>query len=155
MDILTLIEQIMKEHTVLGSGVILFIILQLIEIAPIKLSPWSAIRTSVSNFLTAGIKVELNNLSTEIKSLDNKLNKHIEESIEKDIRDRRSLILRSAAAISNGQYYNDEHLEFLVSECDAYKQYCRDYNIHNGVASANMEIIYQAYKASLLNKVDS
>lgn len=155
MNLLSIIEYFMKQHTVISSGVIIFLLLQLIEITPIKVSPWKALKHSVSDFFISGIKVDIKNLSNEIKKMDDKLEEHISESKQKNIRDRRSLILRSAAAISNGQQYNEEHLRFLVNECDAYKAYCTKHNIHNGVAKANIEIIYKTYRDYISKKLNS
>lgn len=129
--------------------VIIMLLLQLIEISPIQLSPWSAIRRGISKLLIYDIQQEIQQLAIEIKTLNYKLDTHITESIEADLRARRSTILRAAADIAAGKDLNEEHLNYLVSECDAYRQYCKNNNIQNGVAKVNMAIIYKAYKKKM------
>jgi hypothetical protein len=129
--------------------VIIMLLLQLIEISPIQLSPWSAIRKGLNRLLIYDIQQEIQQLAMEIKTLNYKLDTHITESIEADLRARRSTILRAAADITAGKDLNEEHLNYLVSECDAYRQYCKNNNIQNGVAKVNMEIIYKAYKKKM------
>lgn len=129
--------------------VIIMLLLQLIEISPIQLSPWSAIRRWLAKLLIYDIQQEIQQLAIEVKTLNHKLDTHITESIEADLRARRSTILRAAADITAGENLNEEHLSYLVSECDAYRQYCKNNNIQNGVAKVNMEIIYKAYKKEI------
>lgn len=138
--------QFYEKHSVMSIGVALIIILQLIEISPIKISPWASIKKWISSWFTYDLQQQLKQTNIEIKKIDQKLDSHIKETIVTETRTRRSLILRCAAAISNGEEYNEEHLAFLVSECDAYKQYCHIHGIENGVADVNMNIIYKAYK---------
>ncbi len=146
------IIQLFNEHKVLGTTIILFIVFHLIEIAPITISPWTFLRNFLNNWLNNDIKNSITALNDDIKKLNFKLDNHINESIKSDIRQRRSLILRSAAAIIDGWEYNEEHLEFLIRECDAYKQYCILHKINNGVTDTNMNVIYKEYKRVLEKK---
>ena len=118
--------------------VIAIVILSLIQIAPIKVDPWGAIFRWIGKQINADVNARMD-------KIESKLDKHIEESEQRDIRNRRSLILDFSNACMNHRGHTKEEFDFIITECDRYQIYCKENNIPNGVADAAIKEIKRVY----------
>lgn len=137
-----------------GPIILLFVIATtLVQVAPIKINPWSAIVRWVGDRLNTSVVEKIDNLDSKVDKLEDKvekiedrLDKHIEDSAKAEIRARRQAILDFASSLIRGDNYTREKFEFMVGECDSYKKYCADNEIINGVADASMREIKRVYE---------
>lgn len=140
MNLLSVWNFLKEESSVVATIVV--VILTLIQITPIKINPISAIFRWLGKMLNG-------DLADKIGSVDKKLEKHIHESDERDLRKRRESILDFASAIANGRNYSKEQFEQMLKECDDYAQFCRDKNFINSVADESISLIKSAYSEHL------
>lgn len=132
---------IVKDNS--GLALIIFlIVMKLLDISKIPVNPWK--------WLIKGIRsLTLGDLPEKVDGISNKLDKHIQEEDERDLRTRRESILDFASALSNGRNYSKEQYEQMLRECDEYTTYCHEKHFINSVADESIKIIKSAYAAHL------
>lgn len=89
----------------------------LIQIAPIKINPWSWIAKIVRKFLLGGVDETLNRI---IKKIDD-----LEAQVKEDkVLQSRRYILQFADELYNGEQHSREHFDEILRACDSYEHYC-------------------------------
>ena len=121
---------------------LLFLLMTIIQIAPIKINPWDKILTWLGNHMNADIV-------KRVDVIEGKLDEHIKDSAEERIRKIRADILDFANACMNGRQHTKEEFEFVISECDAYEKYIEKMQIKNGVATAAIREIRRLYEKGI------
>ena len=160
------ILEVFKEHDSIIL-VAIIVLMGLIEVTPIKINPWSSLfgwiedkaTRKVRNEISTLIKKYDDNLKSHIDTsvqiinkmdaIEEKLDKHILESVEKDVRDRRVAILDFANACMNKRNHTKEEFDYILHECDLYVQYCEENEIPNSVADESISEIKRIYKEKL------
>lgn len=140
MTIKELLEMVVDDR-----GPILFILGILmtgVQISPIEINPWDAIFRWLGGHLNKEV-IE------KIQEVESRLDKHIRDSEQIELRTRRTNILDFSSSVIRGVNYHKEKFEFMINECDAYEEYCRDNNVKNGVADASIAEIRRIYKDHL------
>lgn len=143
MALSNIIEKFAENRATIG--IVLVVVTGLIQIAPIKLNPWSWLLKSIR-------KLFLGDVMKKIDEVTQKLEQHIEEENAKDLRIRRDTILDFASAVLSGRKYTREQYEQMVRECDEYHQFCIDKHFKNSVIDESIEIIKGAYIEQLHQK---
>lgn len=142
MTIKELLETLVADR---GPITLLFIIgITLVQIAPIQINPWSAI------FKWLGRKLNTEVIE-KVDTIEERLDKHIEEWSECTLKERRARILDFSSSVLRGENYHKEKFEFMIAECDSYEDYCEDNDIKNGVAKASIAEIRRIYQDRLRN----
>lgn len=95
----------MKEFVETGGSVLL-IALTLIQVAPIRINPWSAIARAIG------------------KALNADLNEKMEANEAKTARYR---ILRFDDEIRHKTRHSKEHFDQIIEDVDTYERYCQDH----------------------------
>lgn len=114
------------------SGGILLVVSVLIQIAPIKINPWSALARYIGHALCGEI------LET------------IEEGKAETARYR---IFRFDDEISHGVKHSEEHFNQMLEDIKTYEQYCSDHpNFKNGKAPFAISNIRKTYQKCRDNK---
>lgn len=90
-------------------------------------------------------------LLSKIEELETKLDNHIQDSIEKDMRDRRLAILDYANSVLNGRNHTKEQYIYMMKVCDKYEMDCSSRNIINSVADESIKVIRESYSDKLQN----
>ena len=121
---------------------LLFALMTLIQIAPIKINPWDKILTWIGNHMNADIV-------KRVDVIEGKLDEHIKDSAEERVRKVRADILDFANACMNGRKHTKEEFEFVISECDAYEKHIEKLQIKNGVATAAIREIRRLYEKGI------
>lgn len=88
------------------GGVSVFVILTLIQIAPIKLNPWTAIGEAVGNVLTKSVRDKMD---------EDKADLH------------RYRILRFGDEIRHHERHSEEHFNQIIDDINHYEHYCLDH----------------------------
>lgn len=142
MTLKSILEQIAAD-----SGPIILIILiaaTLIQISPIHINPWGALARWLGNQLNK-------NVLDKVAEIESRLNSHIQESSDFELRNRRAAILDFSSSIIRGTNYHKEKFDFMIAECDSYEAYCHDNGVKNGVAEASISEIRRVYQEHLHN----
>ena len=139
--------QQLMEMIVADRGPIVLVIvavMTLLQVTPIKINPWSAIFKWLGKQLNTDV-------INKIDNVEKRLDKHIQESEESDLKARRVSILDFSSSIIRGVNYHREKFDFMINECDSYEKYCKENDIKNGVAEASIAEIRRIYQEHLRN----
>lgn len=131
-----------KEHGTILLAVVL-ILMSIIQIAPIKINPWTKFAKWIGRIFTGDI-------ADKVDNIEEKLDQHIRESDERDLRQRRESILDFASAIAaDKRRYSKEQYEQMLHECDDYLMYCERKKFKNAVAEESIGLIRDRYSERL------
>ena len=115
----------MKEFVETGGSVLL-IALTLVQVAPIRINPWSAIARAIG------------------KALNADLNEKMEANEAKTARYR---ILRFDDEIRHKTRHSKEHFDQIIEDVDTYERYCRDHpRFPNGKAASATDNVKRTYE---------
>ena len=102
----------------LGSGGIVAVILTIIQVAPIKINPWSAIFCAIGRAINSDVLKEL-------KTTQKKLDDHIRTDDERDADNHRKRILQFNNELLRDIPHTREDFIEILSEIDYYENYCK------------------------------
>jgi hypothetical protein len=128
----------LKDLLISGGGGLL-LLMTFVEIAPIKVNPWS----TIVKWIGRGINAEV---LAEVKSTRARLDKHIQADDERNADDRRTRILRFNNELIRDIPHTREDFIDVLADIDVYEEYCRkhpDYKNNRAVhAIANIGRVY-------------
>ena len=129
-----------------SGGGLLFLALSLIEIAPIKVNPWSAAARWFGSMFNRDVLARLDDISRMQRDTQRRLDDHIKVDDERDADMHRAKILRfNNELLRNIPHTREEFIEILA-EIDGYEAFCRahpDYQNNRAVhAVANINRVY-------------
>lgn len=108
-----------------GGGALL-VLLTLIQLAPIKVNPWSKIARGIGKALNAEVMDKLN---------------------ENEATTARYRILRFDDEIRHKSRHTEEHFNQILEDIDAYERYCKDHpKFKNSKAVSAIENIGRTYE---------
>lgn len=137
MDLETL-----KEIGVYGGGG-LIVLFTLIQIAPIKINPWSWLGKHVGRMINGEVIEKVEALSDDVKH-----NKDSDDEQWASL--SRSHILRFGDELLHGVSHSKEHFDQILLDIHKYETYCKDHpNYKNDVANATIEHIKHTYQKCL------
>ena len=122
-----------------GGGSALFILATLIQIAPIKINPWSFIAKKIGKALNGEVVEKVDRLEKNIENLR-------VECEEREATKCRARILRFGDEILHNVRHSKEHFDQILLDITAYEQYCNTHpNFKNNVAIATINRINREY----------
>lgn len=118
------------QNIVFNSGGALLVLMTIIQIAPIKVNPWSWVASKIGHAFNSDLEKRLNeiehNLDGRIGSLENKLHDRVIITERRVADEHRKNILNFNSSLLRGiKHTREEYIEIL-SEIDIYETYCRD-----------------------------
>ena len=123
----------------LGGGGLLVVLLTLVEFAPIKINPWSALAKAIGRAVNADVLREL-------KSVKDDLSDYIRMDDERNADEHRARILRFNNELLRDIPHTKEEFIDVLADIDFYERYCRDHeNYKNNRAVhaiANISRVY-------------
>lgn len=111
--------------TIGGGGLV--VLLTLIQIAPIKINPWTWIASGIGRAFNADVLKELNELKQEQEDTRSKLEDHIKTDGENRADERRANILRFNNELVRGLPHTREEFLEILADIDVYERYCKDH----------------------------
>lgn len=127
-----------KEILLSGGGVLL-VLMTLIQIAPVKLNPWSWFGNQINKDLLA-----------EIKTMKSEIDTIRDENREVHAKDCRVRILRFADEIYLEQPHSQEHFKQILGDITHYERYCESHpEFENQIAVSAIEQIKESYNKRL------
>ena len=119
------------------SGGGLFLLLTLVELAPIKVNPWSWIAKSIGKAMG-------------IEAIEKKLDEYINTDGKRDADSHRLEILRFNNELLRSVGHTKEEFIEVLAEIDAYERFCEDHpDYPNNRAALAIENIQENYKERL------
>ena len=127
----------------LSGGGILFIIMTLLQIAPIKINPWSWLGRCIGRAINGEVIAKVDNLSQELAD-------HKEKSEERHATLCRAHILRFGDEVRHGVPHSKEAYDNILLDIDSYEEYCDKHpGYKNNVALATIKHIKKMYDKHL------
>ena len=132
----------LKEILMHGGGVFL-VIMTIIQIAPIKLNPWSWVARTIGRAINGEVLDKVNSLSEDLRALKN-------EDAEQWASLSRSHILRFGDELLHGVPHSKEHFDQILLDISKYEDYCDSHpNYKNNIANATIKQIKNTYQKCL------
>lgn len=120
--------------------------LTLVQIAPIKVNPWSWIARGLGRAFNSEVLKEVKELKLEQEKTRSKIDDHIKKDDEKRADERRASILRFNNELIRDIPHTKEEFVEILKDIDVYERYCRehpDYENNRAVhAIANIGRVY-------------
>lgn len=112
----------------------------LIQIAPIKIDPWSALIKWIRKIFIGDLDSKMDKIALKVESLENKVEEN--EAIL-----ARTHILRFNDELYNGIKHTQEYFTQQLEDCDRYDKYCEDHpefkNSRTVIATQNIKDTYE------------
>lgn len=124
---------------ILEGGGIALVLLTLIQIAPIKFDPWTAIANALGRAFNADVLRELEGVKQDLAA-------HVKADEERNADQHRARILRFNNELLRSIPHTKEEFIDVLADIDAYERYCeshKDYKNNRAVhAIANIGRVY-------------
>ena len=118
----------------------LLALLSLVQIAPIKINPWSFIARSIGRAMNREIIDKVDKVQ---KSLDD----HIVANEERDVKQCRLRVLRFNDEVILGQKHTREHFNEILDDITVYEHYCDNHpDYENSKAVLAIENVKRVYR---------
>ena len=138
------------EKNFLDGGIILICLLTLIQIAPIKINPWSGLISFIGNIFNKQLREEIDNIKKLIEETDKKVNIVTNKLEEAVIISSRSRMLKFGDDVSKGKNHSKEHYAQILEDINKYEIYCHDNpNFKNNMTEITINIIKKTYEEKL------
>ena len=115
----------------------------LIQIAPIKINPWSALAKAIGRAINGELIEKVDKLESDVRTINDKVD-------ESGARTARARILRFGDEIIHGVRHSKEHFDDVLDDITDYENYCNDHpNFKNGKTGLTSNLIQETYKKCL------
>lgn len=126
-----------------SGGGLLFLVLSMLEVAPIKVNPWSAIAKAIGRAMNADVLRELDMVTQ-------KLDTHIRVDDERNADSYRTRILQFNNELLREIMHTREDFIEILAVIDDYEGYCRDHKEYkNNRSTCAIENIKRVYMERL------
>ena len=154
------IQELITTERVSVGAVIIFVLMTVIQITPIKINPWSWLAKKIGRALNAEMVESVKEVNNEIKEVKNDVSSVVKDLelfkeyvYETDIINYRNLILRFGDEILCDIKHSKEHFEEILRYIDRYEGYCNEHpDFQNTVTVLTIEKIKATYKERLAKK---
>lgn len=128
-----------------GGGLVL--LLSLIQIAPLKLNPWSWLARKIGKAINGEVLEKVKELDLKIDAVDKKTELLSKKEDMKTAVQCRARILRFGDEILHGVQHSKEHFDSVLLDITDYQQYCcthEDFANHVTLhTTKKIEAVYQ------------
>lgn len=101
-----------------------FVLMSLIEISPIKINPLGFLAKIIGRALNKEMIDQINEIKTEVKSMDQKIEKLDYRVDESNAVQARARILRFGDEVSHGQNHSRDHFQQIFVDITNYESFC-------------------------------
>lgn len=111
----------------------------LIQIAPIKIDPWSKIMSIIKKLLIGDLEGKIDKISGKVEDLDNQVQE------DRALR-ARTHILRFADELYNKERHSKEYFDEILYDIDKYEKYCDEHpKFINSKTGMSSDLIKETY----------
>lgn len=134
----------LKELLLNGGGTLL-VLLTLIQIAPVKINPWSSIAKAVGRAINGEVLEKVSKLDQEMQGVRTGM-------AEEKAVNCRARILRFGDECLHGERHTKDHFDQTLRDIAAYERYCEDHpDFENNVTELTSDRIKEIYRHCLAN----
>lgn len=132
------------------SGGVFFLLLTLIQVAPIKVNPWSWMAKKLGRAINCEVLNEIADIKREQQETQGKLEKHIQDDDERNASMHRQRILRFNIELMRSEDFTHEYFTDILLDIDEYETFCEKHpgyqNSRAVMAIANIKRVYQDHE---------
>lgn len=110
-----------------GGGASLIALASIIQIAPVKINPWSAIAKALGRAINADVLKELAEVKEHQQKTSEKLENHIQTDDKRDADLHRTRILQFNTELLRDIKHTREDFIEALAEIDEYESYCKEH----------------------------
>ncbi len=119
----------------------------IVEISPIKISPWSALAKLIGKKFNADITEKLEETTKSVEQIKDKTDDLEDRLEQKDAEDARNHILRFGDEIKNHIRHSEEYFNQILDDITKYEHYCQTHpDFQNARTVATKNIILEVYQ---------
>lgn len=133
------LQEILSSLGTGGIGAIIFLVLTLVEITPVKVNPWSRLLRWAGENLNGDLHKEFKTLKGEVQVLKRDFE-------EKNAHDKRWSILDFANSCHNGRKHTKEEWEHVLNQLIFYEEYVDKNEIPNAVIEEETRYLRELYR---------
>ena len=112
----------------------------LVQIAPIKVNPWSWVARAIGRAVNAEVIKKVDKLEGDLRNLKDKSEEHEAKSC-------RIRILRFGDEILHGVHHSKEHFDQILLDITEYENYCKDHpRFKNNMTAITTSVIMSTYQ---------
>lgn len=138
------------QEILLGGGGVLIVLLSLVEIAPIKLNPWSRLAKWLGRVINADVIKGLETVKETQAETRKRLEEHIKTDEKREADSCRTRILRFNNELIREIPHTKEEFVEILKDIDDYERYCREHTDYaNGRAVHAIANIGRVYDERL------
>lgn len=131
----------------LDGGGALVLLLTLVQIAPIKINPWSAIGRALGRAINGDVLKKLGQIEEKVDALEKQDKAQDAQREEDKALDARRRILQFADEIRRHERHSEEHFNNVSEDIKFYRNYCRMHeDFENDRATVSIKIIEETYE---------
>lgn len=123
----------------------------IIQIAPIKINPWTKLIKWIGNCLNSDLGKKITELEGKIEELEDKVIDMDRDISEERVKQKRWAILDFTNSCRQGHSHTREEWDHCIDELSWYEQYCEDHDIPNGVIEQSSAWLNERYQKHLEN----
>lgn len=129
-----------------GGGSVL-LLLTLVQIAPIRINPWSTILRTLGKLLNAEESERMDRMESDLRTLQTTVDRN-EQSRQRDKAvDCRARIVHFGDEIQHNVKHSQEHFNSVLYDISVYESYCKDHpDFPNEVAVLTIELVKETYR---------
>lgn len=112
----------------------------LVQIAPIKVNPWTWVGRAIGRAINAEVIQKVDKLEGDLQNLKDRSEEHEAKSC-------RIRILRFGDEILHGVHHSKEHFDQILLDITDYENYCKDHpRFKNNMTVITTSVITQTYQ---------
>lgn len=135
------------EEILLGGGGALVAVMTLIQVAPLKINPWSAVAKAIGRAINGEVIAKVDQLEQDLKDMK-------ADQEERDAISCRSRILHFGDETIHGVRHTKEHFDQILRDITTYERYCDNHpNFENNTTVLTSQRIKDIYE-DCLEKAD-
>lgn len=119
-----------------GGGALL-IALTLVQIAPIKINPWSVLARAIGKEMNKDMMEKLEAVQTDVKNLKEKHDDLRNRMDKGDADECRTRILRFADELRRGVEHSEEFFNQILDDISDYERYCAEHPEYKNSKAVN------------------
>ena len=121
-----------------------------IEVAPIKINPWSFLANKLGRAFNKEVLNEISTIKSRVDTLDERVQQSEAMQSERDAKTARTNILRFGDEIRIGTRHSKESFDEILSDITEYESYCTTHqDFKNNRTKSTEKIIIEVYEHCL------
>ena len=111
------------QELIASGGGVLLVVMSLVEIAPVKVSPWSWVAKKIGQAVNADLAAKVDSLGSKVEAMENGLASMQAGVDEQNAICCRVRILRFGDEVLHGVFHSKDHFDQVLSDITTYENY--------------------------------